>query len=48
MGEEVSTLEGLWKEAEDVVDEEEGAGGGWGAGVVCVALRMLEELLGKW
>lgn len=33
-GEPVGALEGLQHEAEDVVDCEEAAGGGWGAGPV--------------
>ena len=35
MGEDVGTLDGLVAEAEDVVDDEDGAGGVGGAGGVC-------------
>ena len=35
MGEDVGALQGLGPEAEDVVDDEEGFFGGWGAGCVC-------------
>lgn len=36
MREDVGALQGLWPEAEDVVDDQDGFFGGGGAGGVCV------------